>query len=255
MYLLWSFLWFQLFVFSHCVRPIAHWRLFKIRQQASTPGDSAGRATDTRYQRLYSHTSNTCTQQFGMHCSIYGKASTREDKLSSVEEWRKGQQKKKKGLELHQLVIDNNCNHASVRSEKGSSFIIIFVVICDHYYYWMGAPQMTSTMSVTRLWMGKRATTWRSATSPWKTVEYTSATLTWWSSANRTLISSMLSSLVSINVPAIGKYCNGSWWIRYLPRKTMYKFAPVFFLMKASCALVGYDYFGSISHQRIHARC
>ena len=41
------------------LKPIAHWRRFKIRRQASTPGDSAGRATDTCYQRLRSHTSNT----------------------------------------------------------------------------------------------------------------------------------------------------------------------------------------------------
>ena len=64
------------------VRPIAHWRRFKIRQQASTPGDSAGRATDTRYQRLYSHASNKRTQQFSARCSMYSKASTREDKSS-----------------------------------------------------------------------------------------------------------------------------------------------------------------------------
>ena len=43
-------------------KPIAHWRRFKIRRPASTPGDSAGRASDTRYQRLYSHTSNTPTK-------------------------------------------------------------------------------------------------------------------------------------------------------------------------------------------------
>ena len=53
------------------VRPIAHWRRFKVRWQASMPGDSAGRATDTRYQRLYSHTSNTRTQQFSARSSIY----------------------------------------------------------------------------------------------------------------------------------------------------------------------------------------
>ena len=64
----------------HSLRPIAHWRRFKIRRQASTPGDSAGRATDTRYQRLYSNNSNTRTQQFSARCSIYGTASTREDK-------------------------------------------------------------------------------------------------------------------------------------------------------------------------------
>ena len=64
------------------LRPIAHWWRFNIRRQASTPGDSAGRATDTRYQRLYSHTNNIRTQQFSARCSIYGKASTREDKLS-----------------------------------------------------------------------------------------------------------------------------------------------------------------------------
>ena len=48
------------------------------------PGDSAGRATDTRYQRLHSHTSNTHmhTQQFSVRCSIYGKVSRREDKSS-----------------------------------------------------------------------------------------------------------------------------------------------------------------------------
>ena len=39
-----------------------HWRGFKIRRQASQPGDSAGRTTDTRYQRLHSHTSNTHAQ-------------------------------------------------------------------------------------------------------------------------------------------------------------------------------------------------
>ena len=64
------------------LRPIAHWRPFKMRRQASTPGDSADRATDTRYRRLYSHTSDTRTQQFSARCSIYGKASTREDKSS-----------------------------------------------------------------------------------------------------------------------------------------------------------------------------
>ena len=53
------------------VRPIAHWRRFKVRWQASMPGDSAGRATDTRYQRLYSHSSNTRTQQFSVRRSIY----------------------------------------------------------------------------------------------------------------------------------------------------------------------------------------
>ena len=65
------------------LRPIARWRRFKIRWQASTPGYSTGRAEDTRYQRLYSHTSSTLTQQFSARCSIYGKASTREDKSSN----------------------------------------------------------------------------------------------------------------------------------------------------------------------------
>ena len=66
------------------LRPIAHWWRFNIRRQASTPGDRAGRTTDTRYQyqRLYLHTSNIRTQQFSARCSIYGKASTREDKSS-----------------------------------------------------------------------------------------------------------------------------------------------------------------------------
>ena len=64
------------------LRPIARWRRFKIRWQASTPGYSTGRAEDTRYQRLYSHTSSTLTQQFSARCSIYGKALTQEDKLS-----------------------------------------------------------------------------------------------------------------------------------------------------------------------------
>ena len=67
---------------SFLVRPTAHWRRIKIRRQASTPGDSAGRATDTRYQRLCSYTSNTRTQQFSARYSLYGKTSTREDKSS-----------------------------------------------------------------------------------------------------------------------------------------------------------------------------
>ena len=66
------------------IRSIAHWWQFKIRQQSSTPSDSTGRATDTHYQRLYLHTSNTRTQQFSARYSIYGKASTHKDKLS---EW------------------------------------------------------------------------------------------------------------------------------------------------------------------------
>ena len=50
------------FVLSRALlRPIAHWRRFKIRWQTSAPGDSAGRATDTRYQRQHSHTSNIHT--------------------------------------------------------------------------------------------------------------------------------------------------------------------------------------------------
>ena len=73
---------------SHATRQvtlshIAHWRRFKIRRQASTPRDSVGRATYTRYQRLYSHTSNTHTHQLSARCSIYGKASTREEKANS----------------------------------------------------------------------------------------------------------------------------------------------------------------------------
>ena len=66
------------------LRPIAHWWRFNIRRQASTPGDRAGRTTDTRYQyqRLYLHTSNIRTQQFSARCSIYGKELTREDKSS-----------------------------------------------------------------------------------------------------------------------------------------------------------------------------
>ena len=64
------------------IRPIAHWRPFKIRRQASTPGDRAGRATDTRCQRLYSHASNTRTHQFSARCSINSKALTRLDKSS-----------------------------------------------------------------------------------------------------------------------------------------------------------------------------
>ena len=64
------------------VRPIAHLRRFKIQRQGSAPSDSAGRATDTRYQRLHSHTSNTLAtqaQQFSVRCSIYDKVSRRED--------------------------------------------------------------------------------------------------------------------------------------------------------------------------------
>ena len=64
------------------VRLFVYWRRFKIRRQASTPGDSEGRATDTRYQRPYSHTSSARTQLFSARCSIYGRPSTREDKLS-----------------------------------------------------------------------------------------------------------------------------------------------------------------------------
>ena len=47
-------------------------------------GDKAGRATDTRHQRLHSHASNTHThtQQFGARCAIYGKVLRREDKSS-----------------------------------------------------------------------------------------------------------------------------------------------------------------------------
>ena len=33
-----------------CLRPIAHWRQFKIRQQASAPSVGAGRATDACYK-------------------------------------------------------------------------------------------------------------------------------------------------------------------------------------------------------------
>ena len=43
------------------LKPIAHWRRFKIGRQASAPSVSAGLATDTRYRRLHSHTSNTHT--------------------------------------------------------------------------------------------------------------------------------------------------------------------------------------------------
>ena len=64
------------------LRPIAHWRRFKIRWKASTPGGSAGRETNTRFQRLYSHICNTGTQQFSARCFIYSKTSTREDKSS-----------------------------------------------------------------------------------------------------------------------------------------------------------------------------
>ena len=64
------------------LKPVTHWRRFRIRRRASMPGDSAGRARATRYQRLYSHTSNTRTQQFSGRCAIYGKASTREEKSS-----------------------------------------------------------------------------------------------------------------------------------------------------------------------------
>ena len=110
---------------------IAIWRRFKIRRQASAPGDSADRATDTRYRRLYSHTSDTLTQQFSARCSIYGKASTREDKSSKwlhpmsspiktiiwccfaagvdavmLRSEEKVRQKKKNGLELNQLYIN-----------------------------------------------------------------------------------------------------------------------------------------------------
>ena len=63
------------------IRPIARWRLFKIQWQVLTQGNSAGRVTDKHYQRLYSHTSNTCTQQFSAYGSIYGKASTHEDNV------------------------------------------------------------------------------------------------------------------------------------------------------------------------------
>ena len=73
----------------HCLivyrarKPIAHWRRFKIRRQKSAPGDSAGRATGTRCQRLHSHTSNTRTYtKFSARCSIYGKVSRRKDKSS-----------------------------------------------------------------------------------------------------------------------------------------------------------------------------
>ena len=64
------------------VRPIAHWRRFKIWRQALVPGNSAGRVTDTCYQRLHSHTGNKRTQQFRACCSIYGKVSRRKDKWS-----------------------------------------------------------------------------------------------------------------------------------------------------------------------------
>ena len=68
------------------IRPIAQRRRFRIRRQAWTPGDSADRAPNTLYQRLYSHTSHTRTQQFiaqfSARCSIYGKTSTCEDKSS-----------------------------------------------------------------------------------------------------------------------------------------------------------------------------
>ena len=45
--------------FTGIVRVIAHCRRFKIRRQASAPGDSAGRATDKCCRRLHAYTSNT----------------------------------------------------------------------------------------------------------------------------------------------------------------------------------------------------
>ena len=41
-----------------------------------------GQATDTRYQRMQTHTSNTHTRKFRVRCSVYGKVSRREDKSS-----------------------------------------------------------------------------------------------------------------------------------------------------------------------------
>ena len=60
---------------KHRLRPIAHWRRFKIRRQASAPSDSADRATDTPYHRMHSNTRNTHTHTLThTHTHICSKA-------------------------------------------------------------------------------------------------------------------------------------------------------------------------------------
>ena len=56
------------------LRPIAQWRRFKIRRQASTSCESAGIATDTHYQCLYSHTSNIRTQHIWQSLDMRGQS-------------------------------------------------------------------------------------------------------------------------------------------------------------------------------------
>ena len=70
------------------------------------PGDSAGRATDTRYQRLYSHTSNTysAVQRVLVHILWCCFAAGVDAVMLRSEE--KVRQKKKNGLELNQLYIN-----------------------------------------------------------------------------------------------------------------------------------------------------
>ena len=104
---------------SSSLKPIAHWQQFTTRRQASAPSDSAGRATDTRYQRLHSHTSNTHTvvkralfhiwqnhETRGQIIKVASSSKSSDDEddnlvlfccrcwCCNVGEWRKGRQKK-----------------------------------------------------------------------------------------------------------------------------------------------------------------